>query len=100
MAYKKNWLEKIAGVDILAFSAIGATGVLAVIFGEFDLYLAMAMIVIMWFSGRALEKFAMRRSKVELTKLLEIQPTIANVIRGKKILKLRSQNLKLAIRLF
>lgn len=79
----------------MAFSAIGATGVLAVIFGEFDLYLAMAMIVIMWFSGRALEKFAMRRSKGELTKLLEIQPTIANVIRGKKNIETPVAKLKI-----
>lgn len=65
------------GVDILAATAIIAS----VWLGE---YWAGMIIVLMLTGGEALEDYAERRAKKELTALLEHKPVKARVLRGKK----------------
>ncbi|MEN9751720.1 MAG: cadmium-translocating P-type ATPase, partial [Actinomycetota bacterium] len=64
-------LRKHYGIDILAVTAIVAT----VVVGE---YWASIIIVLMFTGGEALEDFAERRAKRELTSLLERSPLIAH----------------------
>jgi heavy metal translocating P-type ATPase len=64
-------LRKHYGIDILAVTAIIAT----VVVGE---YWASIIIVLMFTGGEALEDFAERRAKRELTSLLERSPLIAH----------------------
>lgn len=68
----KAVLRKHYGIDILAVTAIIAT----VIVGE---YWASIIIVLMFTGGEALEDFAERRAKRELTSLLERSPLIAHL---------------------
>lgn len=69
----------IYGVDILAATAI----ITSVILGE---YWAGMVIVLMLTGGEALEDYAERRAKTELTALLERAPTKAHLIKGRKII--------------
>lgn len=69
----------IYGVDILAATAI----ITSVILGE---YWAGIVIVLMLTGGEALEDYAERRAKTELTALLERAPTKAHLIKGRKTL--------------
>lgn len=83
------------GVDILAATAI----ITSVILGE---YWAGMVIVLMLTGGEALEDYAERRAKTELTSLLKRAPSKAHLIKGRKTLdvpvdKLR-QNDKIIIR--
>jgi heavy metal translocating P-type ATPase len=64
----KEFREGTYGVDILAIAAIAAT----IAVGE---YWATLVIVLMMTGGEALEDFAGRRAKAELTALLERAPT-------------------------
>ena len=68
----KSLLRRHFGIDILAVTAIIAT----VIVGE---YWASLIIVIMFVGGEALEEFAERRAKAELTALLDRTPRFAHV---------------------
>ncbi|MGZ6005263.1 MAG: HAD-IC family P-type ATPase, partial [Candidatus Saccharimonadales bacterium] len=65
------------GVDILAATAI----VTSVLLGQ---YWAGMVIVLMLTGGEALEDYAERRAKTELTALLERAPTKAHLVRGRK----------------
>lgn len=67
----KSILQKHYGIDILAVTAIVAT----VVVGE---YWASIIIVLMFTGGEALEDFAERRAKRELTSLLERSPQVAH----------------------
>ncbi len=69
----------IYGVDILAATAI----ITSVILGE---YWAGMVIVLMLTGGEALEDYAQRRAKTELTALLARAPSKAHLIRGRKTL--------------
>jgi heavy metal translocating P-type ATPase len=66
------------GVDILAATAI----ITSVLLGE---VWAGIVIVIMLTGGEALEDYAEKRAKTELTSLLERAPTKAHVLRGRKV---------------
>ena len=68
----KSLLRRHFGIDILAVTAIIAT----VVVGE---YWASLIIVIMFVGGEALEEFAERRAKAELTALLDRTPRFAHV---------------------
>ncbi len=83
------------GVDILAATAI----ITSVVLGE---YWAGMVIVLMLTGGEALEDYAERRAKTELTALLDRAPTQAHLVKGRKtidvaVAKLR-QNDKIIIR--
>lgn len=65
------------GIDILAITAI----VTAVILGE---YWAAIVVGIMLTGGEALEDYAERRAKTELTALLQRAPQKATIMRGRK----------------
>lgn len=67
----RSILKKHYGIDILAVTAIIAT----VLVGE---YWASIIIVLMFTGGEALEDFAERRAKRELTALLERTPVLAH----------------------
>ena len=67
----RSILNKHYGIDILAVTAIIAT----VLVGE---YWASIIIVLMFTGGEALEDFAERRAKRELTALLERTPVLAH----------------------
>lgn len=67
----RSIIHKHYGIDILAVTAIVAT----VLVGE---YWASIIIVLMFTGGEALEDFAERRAKRELTALLERSPLIAH----------------------
>ncbi len=71
------------GVDILAATAIIAS----VWLGE---YWAGMIIVLMLTGGEALEDYAERRAKRELTALLERKPMTAQIMRGKKVVEVRA----------
>ncbi|MEI7632554.1 MAG: heavy metal translocating P-type ATPase [bacterium] len=64
------------GLDVLAITAI----VSAVLFKE---YWTAIIIVFMLTGGESLEDYAEERAKVELTSLLDNEPKIAHVIKGK-----------------
>ena len=70
------------GLDILAITAV----VTSVLLGE---YWAGIVIVLMLTGGQALEDYAEKRAKKELTSLLERKPKSANVLRKGKIAKLK-----------
>ena len=65
------------GVDVLAATAI----VTAVLLGE---YWAGMVVVLMLTGGEALEDYAEKRAKTELTSLIERKPLIARLLKGKK----------------
>lgn len=75
------------GVDILAATAI----ITAVIMHE---YWAAMVIVLMLTGGEALEDYAERRAKTELTSLLERAPAKAHIIRGRKTIDIRASEVK------
>ena len=70
------------GVDILAATAI----ITSVVMKE---YWAGIIIVFMLTGGAALEDYAEARAKTELTALLDHNPTIAHVLRGRKIVDVK-----------
>ncbi len=65
------------GVDVLAATAI----ITAVLLGE---YWAAMVVVLMLTGGEALEDYAEKRAKTELTSLVQNRPTKTRVLRGKK----------------
>jgi heavy metal translocating P-type ATPase len=73
------------GVDILAATAIIAS----VWLGE---YWAGMIIVLMLTGGEALEDYAERRAKRELTALLEHKPVKARLLRGKKTVEVKASS--------
>lgn len=75
------------GIDILAVTAI----VTSVILGE---YWAAAVIVIMLTGGEALEDYAERRAKTELSALLERAPQKATVLRGRKTVSVKASDVQ------
>ena len=75
------------GVDILAATAIIAS----VWLGE---YWAGMIIVLMLTGGEALEDYAERRAKRELTSLLEHKPMTARVQRGKKVVEVQASTVE------
>ena len=70
------------GVDVLAITAI----VTAVVLQE---YWAAMIIVLMLTGGEALEDYAERRAKKELSTLLSNRPKTAHVLRGKKVVDVK-----------
>ncbi len=66
------------GVDIIALLAIGS----AIGIGE---YLAASVVLLMLSGGEALENFAIRRAKKELTALLNNAPTKAHLLKNDEI---------------
>lgn len=74
----KSIIAKHFGIDILAVTAIIAT----ILVGE---YWAGLIIVVMFSGGEALEIFAERRAKAELTSLLERTPRYAHVQVGNDV---------------
>lgn len=70
------------GVDVLAITAI----VTAVILGE---YWAAVIIVLMLTGGEALEDYAERRAKKELSTLLKNRPKKAHILRGKNTVDIK-----------
>lgn len=74
------------GVDILAATAI----ITSVILGE---YWAGMVIVLMLTGGEALEDYAERRAKKELSDLLERKPKKARVLRKGKTLEIRASEI-------
>ena len=75
------------GVDILAATAI----VTSVVLGQ---YWAGMVIVLMLTGGEALEDYAERRAKTELTALLERAPTKAHLIKGRKTIDVTVKSLR------
>lgn len=75
------------GVDILAATAI----ITSVLLGE---YWAGIIIVLMLTGGEALEDYAERRAKTELSALIDRAPTKAHLIRGRKTLDVPVKELK------
>lgn len=75
------------GVDILAATAI----ITSVVLGE---YWAGMVIVLMLTGGEALEDYAERRAKTELTALLERAPTKAHLVKGRKTIDVAVKQLK------
>ncbi len=75
------------GVDILAATAI----ITSVVMHE---YWAGMVIVLMLTGGEALEDYAERRAKTELTALLERAPLKAHLIRGRKTLDVRVSEIR------
>lgn len=73
------------GVDILAATAIAASLLL-------NEYWAGMIIVLMLTGGQALEDYAERRAKRELTALLEQKPVKARVLRGKKTVEVKASS--------
>ena len=78
----RDILESIAnrhfGVDLIALLAIGS----AIGIGE---YLAASVVLLMLSGGEALENYAIRRAKKELTALLNNAPTKAHLLRNGEI---------------
>ncbi|HSX52929.1 MAG TPA: heavy metal translocating P-type ATPase [Patescibacteria group bacterium] len=75
------------GVDILAASAIIGSLLL-------HEYWAGIVIVLMLTGGEALEDYAQRRAKKELTALLEYAPTKAHLLRGRKTVDVHVRELR------
>lgn len=67
------------GVDLIALLSIGGS----LLLGE---NLAGAIILLMLSGGEYLEDYALRRSKKELTKLIEGAPTIAHIRKGEELI--------------
>lgn len=80
------------GVDILAATAI----ITSVILGE---VWAGIVIVLMLTGGEALEDYAEKRAKTELTSLLEHAPKVAHVYRGRKLIDINVADVKLGDKL-
>lgn len=70
------------GIDILAAVAI----VTSVILGQ---YWAAIVIVLMLTGGEALEEYAEKRARNELTSLISNRPTKAHLLRGRKIIEIK-----------
>jgi heavy metal translocating P-type ATPase len=70
------------GIDLLAATAV----ITSVVLHE---YWAGMVIVLMLTGGEALEDYAERRAKRELSSLIEHKPRMAHVLRGKKTLDLK-----------
>lgn len=79
------------GVDILAATAI----ITSVLLRE---YWAGMVIVLMLTGGEALEDYAERRAKRELTNLLERKPKKATVLRGKKTVEVKVSQIEVGDR--
>lgn len=79
------------GIDILAATAI----ITSVVLGE---YWAGMVIVLMLTGGEALEDYAERRAKRELTGLLARKPKKATVLRGKKTFEVRVSQIEVGDR--
>jgi len=77
----------IYGVDILAATAI----ITSVLLHE---YWAGIIIVLMLTGGEALEDYAERRAKKELTALLERAPTKAHILRGRKVVDVKVSEIR------
>jgi heavy metal translocating P-type ATPase len=73
------------GIDILAATAI----VTSILLGE---YWAGAVIALMLTSGEALEDYAERRAKSELSALLTKRPKLAHLQRGSKIVDVKASD--------
>lgn len=80
------------GIDILAATAI----VFSVILGE---YWAAIVIVIMLTGGESLEAFAERRARTELNALLRQAPSTAHVIRSRKTIDVRAEEVRVGEKL-
>ena len=76
------------GVDILAATAI----VTAILLGEFW---AGMVVVLMLTGGEALEDYAEKRAKTELTSLIQNRPSKTRVLRGKKRVELAVDRIKI-----
>lgn len=76
------------GVDILAATAI----VTAILLGEFW---AGMVVVLMLTGGEALEDYAEKRAKTELTSLIKNRPNKTRVLRGKKRVDLAVDKIKI-----
>jgi len=75
------------GVDILAATAI----ITSVLLGE---YWAGMVIVLMLTGGEALEDYAGRRAKSELSALLERAPTKAHLLKGRKTVDVKASEVR------
>lgn len=75
------------GVDILAATAI----ITAVIMDE---YWAAIVIVLMLTGGEALEDYAQRRARSELSALMDRAPKKAHIIRGRKVLDVKVSDVR------
>lgn len=79
--------EGIYGVDILAATAI----ITSVILGE---YWAGMIIVLMLTGGEALEDYAEKRAKSELTALISRVPTKTHMLKGRKLVEVTVSSVK------
>lgn len=80
------------GVDILAATAI----ITSAIMGE---YWAGIIIVVMLTGGEALEDYAERRAKKELSALLSRKPKLAHLLRGTKVVDVKASEIKVGDKL-
>ena len=80
------------GVDILAATAI----ITSVIMGE---YWAGIIIVVMLTGGEALEDYAEKRAKTELTALMDRAPKKAHVVKGRKVVETPVRQVKVGDKL-
>ena len=82
----------IYGVDILAATAI----ITSVLLHE---YWAGIIIVLMLTGGEALEDYAQRRAKTELTALLTRAPRQAHILRGRKVVDIKASEVRVGDKL-
>lgn len=82
----------IYGVDILAATAI----ITSVLLHE---YWAGIIIVLMLTGGEALEDYAERRAKTELTSLLTRTPRKAHILRGRKVIDIKASEVRVGDKL-
>ena len=75
------------GIDVLALTAI----ITSLVLGE---YWAAIIIVVMLTGGEALEDYAERRAKKELTTLLSYRPKKAHVVRGNKRIDIKASEVQ------
>lgn len=75
------------GVDVLALTAI----VTAAVLGE---YWAAIIIVLMLTGGEALEDYAEKRAKKELTSLLSNRPKKAHLLKGRKVVDVKASSIQ------
>lgn len=80
------------GVDILAATAI----ITSAIMGE---YWAGIIIVVMLTGGEALEDYAERRAKKELSSLLARKPKKAHLLKGSKVVEIKASEVKVGDKL-
>lgn len=76
------------GIDILAISAIWAT----ILAGQ---PIASGVIMVMLTGGQSLESYANQRAKRELTRLMDRRPGLVHVLRGKELLDIPANDLKI-----